>query len=242
MNRPTPESCGFVKTLNKMGYMTPYIDPYTEEFILFCKTIESPVLEIGTAYGVATLPLLKGGAHVTVNDLDPRHLNILYESIPLELRPNLNLKPGRFPTELKFEDNYFGGILVPRMLHLVHPSDLPLSIDLLFKWLKPNGKLFVIVDTPFLKFFEKFWPTYEKRVKNNECWPGFIENTQDFLSSRFEDVPEFVNFFDLKTLQNLFESHPFTLEKIGYIARPDFPIDLQVDGRESLGIILRKNA
>lgn len=220
--------------------MTSHIDPFTEEFIKYCRTTQFPVLEIGSAYGIATLQVLKTGAQVIANDLDSRHLDILYESTPQNLRSQLQLIPGRFPTDLQFKQNYFGGILSSRMLHLLPPQELSISFEFLYKWLKPGGKLFIIVDTPFLKLFEKFLPIYNDRVKRGERWPGFIEKTSDFLSSRFEDVPDFVNLLDIPTLENIIKDQDFLIEKIEYIARPDFPLDLQLDGRESIGVILKK--
>lgn len=237
---PEAERGGFVKTLNQMGYMTSSPDPYSQKFIDFCGDVKAPVLEIGAAYGVATLPALEKGAYVVVNDLDGRQLNILRERVSLQLQDKLELKPGNFPDELSFPEETFSAILACRVLHLLEPAKLLSAIPLLYSWLKKKGKLFIVADTPYLQFVKNFIPTYEERLLRNEPWPGWVPDLQEIVSDRHVDLPEKVNFLDIPVLNRIFKASSFTIEEISYISRTDFPEDVRLDGRESVGIVLSK--
>ena len=52
----TPDKIGqLIPTLNKQGFMTTILDPYTNTFIRSLSNNSDPVLEIGAAYGIAAL-------------------------------------------------------------------------------------------------------------------------------------------------------------------------------------------
>src|SRR5262245_33374185 len=108
---------GLIPTLNQMGWMTVGLDAFSREFVDFSSTAPGPVLDIGAAYGIASIEALKTGARVIANDLDRRHLDILYDRAPKEYVRNLILKAGEFPNELNFSDYSLGGILACRILH-----------------------------------------------------------------------------------------------------------------------------
>ena len=93
LDMPTPEVSGFVRTLNNMGYMTSALDPYSLAFTTFAPAAPGPALDIGAAYGIATLAALAGGARVIANDIDARHLDILSSRAPQEFRSRLVLAP-----------------------------------------------------------------------------------------------------------------------------------------------------
>jgi 2-polyprenyl-3-methyl-5-hydroxy-6-metoxy-1,4-benzoquinol methylase len=98
LEMPPADASGFVKTINNMGFMTTYLDEFSQQFVDSSANCDGPVLDIGCAYGNASLPALKLGARVIANDVDPRHLEIVSQkSIELGLRERLTLAPGRFP-------------------------------------------------------------------------------------------------------------------------------------------------
>ena len=49
-------------TLNGTGFMFEVLDEFAEDFIQFAGSAPGPVLEVGCAFGVASLPALAGGA------------------------------------------------------------------------------------------------------------------------------------------------------------------------------------
>src|SRR5262245_39091772 len=97
------ETKGFIPTLNRMGYMTSTLDPVSLSFIKFAAELDFQVLEIGAAYGVATIPDLQKGAKMIANDLDERHLQVLKKNIPEECKPRLQTMTARFPNEIYLE-------------------------------------------------------------------------------------------------------------------------------------------
>lgn len=238
--RPEAEPCGFVRTLNKMGYMTSTLDPYSAEYVNYCQRPNQYVLEIGAAYGVATIPSLQKGAYVVCNDLNPQHLQILWDNTPSKLRKRLLLKPGRCPCELDFPPNTFTAILASRVLHLLEPDKFETSISLFRHWLKPKGKIFIVAETPYLKIFKDFIPIYLERKKTNDQWPGLIEDVDKYLKIRKADIPDLINFFDSEVLRRVLEKYNFKIKKIGYISRLDFPEEYRLDGKESIGVIAEK--
>jgi len=237
---PQPDPSGFVQTLNQMGYMTSSLDPFSREFVQYAATVQDQVLEIGAAYGVATLEALKLGATIIANDLDERHLEVLRNRAPESLRTNLSLLPGRFPTDLEITSESISAILISRVLHFFDGPTLIASAAELFRYLKPGGKLFIVADTPYLKPFESFLPTYFERKARQIPWPGFIENLRDRVTHRAGQLPDFFHALDPEVLSQLLENAGFKIEKVEIFSQSQYPLDIQLDGREGVGCIAVK--
>ena len=78
-------------TRNRMGWTSNQPNELSRLFIDFCGSAQAPVLDLGAAYGVATVPALEAGARVIANDLDSDHL------FEIPDHPNLTRLAGRFP-------------------------------------------------------------------------------------------------------------------------------------------------
>lgn len=232
----------FIVTLNKMGYMFIKPEKFMQSFIDFSAQCSDPVLDIGAAYGVATIPALEQGAYVVANDMDEHHLEILQSKVSPLLLSHLELKVGRMPSDLNFPENHFGAILASRILNFIEPTLLKESFSLIHKWLKPGGKFFYLGATPLMGTFRRFLPQYEENRKNNNEWPGFIKNIAAYVpEERNQDLPQFINLIDEDILRKLMESVNFTIEKMDYIpAEEAHPEDMKLDGREHLGVIAIK--
>jgi SAM-dependent methyltransferase len=231
---------GLIPTLNRMGYMTTFLDPYSEKFIKYSATCKNPVLEIGAAYGIASLKALNTGARVVSNDLDPRHLQILKNKCPKEALERLTLVAGKFPEDVSFSSNYFDAILTVRVLHFLEGHTLRKFLSCCYDILAPKGRFFIVADTPYLKDWQSFIPTFEERLCTNVEWPGLIENTSNFESKRIHQIPTLMHWMDPKTLQRELKYANLAVENIGYINRTDYPLDVQLDGRESVGVVAIK--
>jgi SAM-dependent methyltransferase len=105
-------------------------------------------LEIGAAYGVTVLPALAAGAAVIANDVDPKHLEILRERAG-PLAGKLSLFPGKFPNEVHLPDSSVAAILVARVLHFFDGATIEESARTIFRWLVPDGKVFITAETPY---------------------------------------------------------------------------------------------
>ncbi len=237
---PEAELNGFIKTLNNMGYMTSSLDEFSKLFIEFSPLAPGPVLDIGAAYGIATLPALENGATVIANDIEGAHLEILKDRAPEHLKSKLSLKAGEFPEQLEIEPNSLGAVLVCRVMHFFDGDRIEKSAATLFKWLKSGGKAFVVAETPYLRNFQNFIPIYESRKRAGEKWPGYIDDVMAIAPERGAFLPSKMHLLDPDVFTRTFKCAGFIIEDARMIARKDFPEDLQLDGRESVGIIARK--
>ena len=237
---PAAETNGFVKTLNNMGYMTSTLDEFSRKFIDYSPHAPGPALDIGAAYGIASLAALEKGATVIANDIEKAHLDILMEKAPDQLKGKLSLEPGSFPDHLTMRNESLGAVLVCRVMHFFDGETIEKSAKLLFQWIKKGGKAFVVAETPYLKNFQNFIPIYEKRKQDGVKWPGFIEDVMAIAPERGAFLPPKMHLLDPDVLSRSFANAGFVIEEARMIPRKDFPEDLQLDGRESVGIVARK--
>src|SRR5205807_1400524 len=101
---------GIRTTANSMGWSGDAVNEVSQQFIRYATECEQPVLDIGAAYGVATIPALAVGATVHANDLSPDHLAELRRRTPPHLQERLTTLPGRFPHDLQFPDESLGAV------------------------------------------------------------------------------------------------------------------------------------
>ncbi len=163
LDMPTPHSDGRYNTLNERGAMSPNISALEEKFIEIARQPNSKVVEIGTAYGKVCLKALEQGAnHYVANDVDPKHLQILarrvFEQMPTKLDTALTLVIGSFPdTELLAAlqpDQSYDAILASNVLHFLTEPEVRIAFTALRRLLKPGGKLFASMITPYFGFFK----------------------------------------------------------------------------------------
>ncbi len=240
---PAAEAGGtFVPTLNKMGYMANYIDSYAREFINYSADVSSslPCLEIGAAYGKVTTEALKAGATIIANDLDWRHLQVLKNSIDPSILPKLTLLPGKFPDDIHMKSHSVAAVFASRVFHFCNPDELERALKKVFDILVFSGKFFMICETPYLGGYENFIPVFEKRKKEGDKWPGLIKDISLYNPQRGGFLPKLLHFFDPDTLSEIILRQGFLIEQVSTFARPEFPLDLQLDGRESVGLIAVK--
>ncbi len=244
VNLKQPEARdALIVTLNRMGYMLSKPEKYIQAFIDFAPYAPGPSLDIGAAYGLATIPALEKGAYVIANDLEEKHLHILKNKVPSPLLDHLEIKKGRMPNELDFEENSLGAVLASRVLNFVHPHELEISLAKIFKWLRPGGKFFYLGGSPYMGNFRKFLPTYLKHKMEGEEWPGLIEDIPSCApAERACDLPIFIHLLDEDTLTQSLIKAGFMIEDLGYSpAIEEHPEDMKLDGREQIGAIALKN-
>lgn len=238
---PLPEANGFTKTLNGMGYMTAAPDPYSLRLIDFAATAApGPMLDIGAAYGVASLEALRRGCSVLANDIDSNHLEILRSHADKVQQERLTLVSGKFPDELAIDANSIGAVLICRVLHFFDGDTIEKSARAVFRWLRPGGKVVVVAETPYLRNFRDFIPVYEDRISRGEKWPGLIDDVMAFAPDRGKFLPKLVHWLDPEVLSRVFCESGFEIDEAKMFPRTDFPADIQLDGRESVGMIAVK--
>jgi SAM-dependent methyltransferase len=236
---PAADSFGFVKTLNNQGFMTSELDEFSLAFVEAAAAAEGWSLDVGAAYGVATLEALRQGARIVANDLDGRHLEILKARAPQEKHESLRLLTGAFP-ELPITDESLECVLVCRVLHFFEGDKIRRSFQTLHQWLKPGGLAFIVSETPYVGGVQPFIPEYERRVAAGEQWPGWIADFRALDPIRGKDLPESMHLLDEEVLKREGIRAGFKVLDARKFGRPRFPENLKLDGRESVGAILRK--
>lgn len=244
----------FTKTHNPFGgFTTTPCDPVSQAFIEHAALVAKDggkVLEIGAAFGAATLDAIARGATVFCNDIDASNLAVVrqrfletedtqLDSITGDDR-KLVFIPGALPHELRgLPEQFFDAILICRVLHFFTGSKIEESLSLLSRLLTPNGKIYIVCETPFLKNWQRFIPEFKNRMEQRVEWPGEITNPADYESSgRAESLPKFVHWITKDVLERSLSRAGLTIEHSAYIDRiGQFPEDLLLNGEESVGAI-----
>ena len=127
---------GLIPTLNSYGYMLEKPDVISQEFIQYVGSIKGLALDIGSAYGVSVISALQNGATVIANDLDERHLQILVQNTPCQLKQNLTILQGKFPSEVNIQAGSLDGVLSSGVLHYLTGEELEIAFQKIFNILK----------------------------------------------------------------------------------------------------------
>lgn len=221
ISQPDAWACGRIPTLNERGFTTELPDPLSEQFIELAASIDSEVLDIGCAYGVAVKRVLSAGGRACACDMEQRHLDILAESVAPADKTRLRCVAGTLP-EVDFDECSFGAILCSRVLHFLDGHDVELGVTKMHRWLRPGGKLFLIVDSPYSGMTSvRTAPEYERKKELGDPWPGFVPDYNDYLpaDSRVRFATSFIHLMDPETLGRVCEQAGFAVENKGYMAR-----------------------
>ena len=229
---------GMEPTLNGTGFMFKVLDEFAEDFIRFAGETDGEVLDIGCAFGIATIAALEAGGSVTACDLDPRHLKILTENTPEALRSRLTCVTGQLPN-IDLPKEAYDAILCSRVLHFLDGSAIDASVRNMFSWLKPGGRLYLVADTPY-GIWRKLIPIFAARRARGDRWPGMMIGLENFLpfapKDRAIDGPPFMNLLDPELLTRTCTEAGFKVEHVSFIDRSDFSGLGRMDGRENTGI------
>ncbi|RLV58040.1 class I SAM-dependent methyltransferase [Parashewanella curva] len=221
-----------------MADAVPNLDPFSTKFTEFA---EGEFLEIGAAYGYATLKALENGASVTANDIDERHLQQLIENAHQKGYTKLTTSLGSFPSELNYQENQFSKILISRVLHFYTGEKMLELLKVLKSWLQPKGSLYIVCETNHLSNWKAFFPEYQRRLDAGLKYPGEVYNPQQWEEGWSDNIPEFIHLVDLPVLKQLVIEAGFKIVEADYIDRKgQFPESLLLDGRESVGVIAEK--
>jgi ubiquinone/menaquinone biosynthesis C-methylase UbiE len=229
-------------TRNRKGFSYK-LSTYGEAFVAYAKHTQGMVMDVGAAYGVATLPALQSGAKVVAVDIDENHLNILHNKTKNNFGDNLVLINKKFPY-LEFEANTFDAVYISQVFPFLMGAEIVLAIEKIAYWLKEGGKLFLVSFTPYLDHVKSYIPEFESRRKAGEKWPGYIENLAMYSDNDdiAANLPNKIHHLDEKDISIQLFKNGFMIEKLEYFGAQsdELPQGIQYDGRERLGIIARK--
>ncbi len=188
---------GAIPTLNGRGIMLEALDEYDEAIARAAAEGGGASLDIGCASGVATLAALERGARVCASDMEPRHLSVLEAQVPDAQRARLRTVVGVLPG-IEFPAEAFDAILASRVIHFLGGDELRLALAAMGDWLKPGGRLFLVVDTPYMPSWNSIVPAYEAARLAGDPWPGLIPDFERVVSRHPGSMPgpRFLNTLD----------------------------------------------
>ncbi|MBE2179552.1 MAG: class I SAM-dependent methyltransferase [Chthoniobacterales bacterium] len=239
---PAETEPGLIPTDDAMGIMTRELSPAAEAFVADAASAKLPLLDVGAAYGNATLPALAAGATVLACDLSASELAVLAASAPESHRRHLVLLPAGFPDGFTVGDGSLAAVLAAQVLHFFDGPAVERAFAAAHRWLAPGGAFHVLVMTPSLSYYSKLRGAYEKRAAAGERWPGIFD-PRIVASPEWRDrLPKMVHLFERDILRRCAEEAGFTVEKLDYFCFRNFPAIHRTDGREYLTLAARKTA
>ncbi|PXX69493.1 Methyltransferase domain-containing protein [Pseudomonas sp. LAMO17WK12:I10] len=174
---------GMIPTLNGTGAMTTVLPACSQLFVESAASSAGEVMDMGCAYGVATIAVLERGARVLAVDIEEQHLTILADNVAPRLRGRLSTQAGALP-EMDFAPGRFQAIHAARVLHFLPPEAFRESIRKMARWLAPGGRLFLICDSPYFPHWAARVDEYERLNARGDEWPGYIADIADYFHSR----------------------------------------------------------
>jgi polyketide synthase PksL len=253
-NKPAgkPKRPKQIITKNQMGWASEQLNDVSREFVEFCRTgfcsrEDSAALDIGAAFGVATMAALRAGAFVVANDLDEAHLGELRRRVLADAElgepamARLRIRPARFPRDVWFSDGTLGAVHASNVFHFLTGNQLERGMRWIAGWLRPGGKLFVHATTPYQTAFAPYIPEFERRLAAGDRWPGWIPKLSEWSShKKFSQMPRSVHLLDDRILRREAEAAGLVVERVWLYCRADHPVSLRLDGRENVGLVARK--
>jgi len=233
---------GQVPVLNQGGgYAIIHLDPISDSFVDYCKSIDLPILDIGAGYGTISLEVLKqASCPVIAEDIGTENLLVLRNRAELKDLDRLFLNSNRFPDRLNLPSSSLGAVAICQVLHFLKGEEIDLGLKKIYDWLVPGGKLFIVTCSPYVSNLREFIQTYEDRWSNGAPWPGLVEDFRSLTPSLYGNLPIFLHVIDERPMKAALARAGFELEEITFIDRRETIPILGLDGRESIGVIAVK--
>lgn len=237
---PKPVEDGLIPTDDRMGVMTEELSPAAQAFTDAAARAARPLLEVGAAFGNATLPALRAGATVIANDLSASELGVLASAAPAEDRKRLVLLPARFPEQVRLGEASLSGVLAALVLHFLDGPAVELAFRNVQSWLEPGAAFYVAVMTPSLSFYRQLRPEYERRARAGERWPGLFDPRTVAPPDWKDRLPSMVHLFEADVLRRCAEEAGFSVERLDYYCYQRMADRHRTDGHEFLSLIARR--
>ncbi|MDX2143898.1 MAG: methyltransferase domain-containing protein [Rhodospirillaceae bacterium] len=236
---PATKFPGAVPTLNGRGFMLEALDDFAQDFVDAAARAPGESLDMGCAYGIATLAALDQGARMCACDMEPRHLEVLAERAPPEQKSRLRTVVGTLP-DVQFPPGSFNAILASRVIHFLSGDDIRAVLGAMFTWLVPGGRLFVVADTPYMPGWNQIAPVYESAKAKGDAWPGFIPDFARYRQNNTDSGagPKFLNTLDAEILARECARAGFAVERAGFFGLQR--LGAAANGREHAGCAARR--
>ena len=190
------------------GLMSPRLDALSLQFVIWAGQCDRLSLDLGCGDGIATAAVLDRGAHVVAMDPDPACIERLLARVPREQHPRVTTRVAGLPT-VDFMTTPFSAVHAARVLNLLDGAAIRHSVRKFFRWLYPDGKLFLSVLTPHGAAWKPLRKEFVRRQAAGVPWPGY-----------FSTGVEAIHLLDERTLRRELESAGFAIEEAGSYALP----------------------
>jgi len=231
--RPAASFAGMTPTLNQRGFMSARLDPVSRAFADAAGALDGEVVDLGCAYGIATLAALDAGARVLAVDMEQGHLDVLEQETPSGRRERLRTFVGAMPG-LGLPGASFAAVHTARMLHFLDGDDVMTALAEIRGWLVPGGRLYATVDTPYTGFWAAAAPEYEARKAAGDPWPGYLDDVGALLPNGKPDgFVDTMNPMDEDTLVRACTDAGFAVESSATYGPGGEP------GRSHAGVVAR---
>lgn len=235
-----PAVPGLVPTLNNTGFMSEHVDACSQAFIDHAATCRGEVLDMGCAFGVATLAALGRGARVLACDIEPRHLDAVRARTDAADLPRLRTQVAALP-QADFSTASFDAILCSRVVHFLRGPDIETAVGKFHAWLKPGGKLFLITDTPYSGYWKAHAPIYEEKKRAGDPWPGLIADTSIYLPAGATRSAGLLNPCDPDILARVCTEAGFTITEAFFVGRRTTASDpARPEGKDHAAVVAVK--
>jgi SAM-dependent methyltransferase len=238
----------FKMTNNSHGVMHK-MNSISEAFVEYAKTCHGTVLDIGSAYGIATVPILKESPDVKVIacDISGKHLDVLFKKIKeiddndgSNLASRLTLLESKFP-DFDLEENSLDAVLASHVLPFLTGKEIEVGFAKLAKFIKPGGILYVTSYSIYNKVMEKYIPNYEKRKEQGDHWPGELEDASLYwnkLNPLTSILPKKLNHLEPCLVEQTLIENNFNIKYLDFLSLTDeIPYEMKLNGREAMGLI-----
>lgn len=238
---PAPVANGaFIPTLDRQGAIWLFTDQLTQAYLDFAAQSKGTMLEIAAGYGHVVIEALAAGAgKVFANEIDAGQLAIIQSRVPQTCGARLVCCLGQFPEQLDFPDASFDGIYNARLFHFFDGDRIRAALAKMYRWLKPEGRVFLVNDAIYRTIFKPLIPVYEKRAAAGEEWPGYILDVRSLIPEDLhpQTFPATMNFLDPTVLVRELKRAGFEVASAGFYPYTGSFALGRLDGRELAGAI-----
>ena len=214
---------GIEPTANRLGWSGSAVNEISQEFVRFASGCRLPVLDAG-AWGGQRPGALEAGATVIANDLAADHLVELNRRTPAERRRRLTLLEGRFPDGFDRPAGSLGAVHASQVFHFLTGDEITRGLAAIFRWLRSDGRLFLLAATPYQATHAGFAPVFAERKARGEQWPGVIARYKDYNSHWSAELnPATLHVFDDEVLAAAVRTAGFVVESVRMFSRTGLP-------------------
>jgi len=186
------------------------LDEVSLNFVIASRTARAPVLDFGCGEGLATLAALARGASVFALDEDEEAVRHLLTRVPSQQHPRLRARVGSL-LATDFKGVHFDALHAARILHEFDGAAVERVLKKFYRWLYPNGRLFLSALAPSGAYWRAFEGEYLKRCAGGARWPGYVEQASP-LTGHPGDARA-VHLLDEATLRRELEAVGFQIEQ-----------------------------